>query len=124
MQKGLFTVMVAAVAVSQGCGETCSTTCNHVYAESECGVIKQGWKPADLIDNCTSECESALLHAGDMGDYSPFESLAISDGLKLENETQAAAWIDCVWDTAPQPGDQATCDKLDPSSAGNICAPI
>ena len=93
-----------------------------MYAESECGVVKQGWKPADLIKTCTEECEGALLHAGDMGDYEPYEHHFIDDGLKLENETQAAARMDCVWDTAPQPGDQATCDNLDPASG--ICAPI
>ena len=122
MQKGLITVMVAAVAVLQGCGETCTTTCNHVYAESECGVIKQGSTPADLIKTCTEECENALLHAGDMGDYEPYEHHFIDDGLTLDNETQAAAWIDCVWDTAPEPGHQNTCDNLNPASG--ICAPI
>lgn len=124
MRRGLITVMVVAMAALQGCGETCQSTCDHVYAESECGVTKQGWKPGELIDYCVDQCDDALQIAGSMDDYEPYEHISSqdADGLQLANETQAAAWIDCVWDTAPDPGYQASCENLDPP--GGICAPI
>jgi len=48
-----------------------------------------------------------------MGVYDPYQPYH-GDAQTLENEKQAAAWMDCVW--------SADCSDLDPSVG--LCSPI
>ncbi|MEZ4241548.1 MAG: hypothetical protein R3F59_36455 [Myxococcota bacterium] len=50
-----------------------------------------------------------------MGDYNPYNRANPSDPPQLENERQAAAWMECVWST--------DCEQLMPTTGG-ICAPV
>lgn len=115
-------VVLLAVPLLTGCGETCQSTCDHVYASSECGIHIPGATTDKVIGDCVRSCERALSTPGDMGTYDPH---ARNPGVKIELETdqQAAAWIDCVWEIAPEPGYQDTCKQLDPAIGGK-CAPI
>lgn len=76
-----------------GCGETCSSSCLKAY--DSCDVPTPGQLTEDRIDQCIDECGSALRVVGDIGSYSPLASGTV-DQVMLENERQAAAWMDCI----------------------------
>lgn len=97
-----------------GCDKNCQNTCSRIYDASECGVVIPGVTTEALKRDCEAECETALKQAGEMGDYNPYNLRNPMENPVLENERQAAAWMDCVWD--------AECPELDPASG--ICAPI
>ncbi len=120
--RGLLLAIASLGAVTlSGCGENCQSTCRHVYDPSECGVVLPGVTPEELIKTCVNECEAALLRAGDMR-FDPNTTPAADDAWRLENEAEAAAWIDCVWTQAPA-GKPEACDNIRPQEGG-ICAPI
>lgn len=119
---GIAIALIAGLALT-GCGETCQSTCVHVYDPSECGITIAGVTAEDLIDSCVSQCERALETPGDMGNYNPSVHSPATENIELLTDQQAAAWIDCVWTVAPEPGPQPSCEQLDPKSGG-ICAPI
>lgn len=118
----LVTAAVGATAWLSGCGENCQSTCRHVYDPSECGIELPGVTPDSLIKTCTRECESALQRTGEMR-FDPAQTPAQDDAWSLDNEAEAAAWIDCVWDQVPDEGKSAACGNIDPQQGG-ICAPI
>lgn len=115
-------VAIATLGLT-GCGETCQSTCTHVYDPAECGITIAGVQSNALIADCIDECEDALATPGDIGNYNPTVNSAASENIELLTDQQAAAWIDCVWDAAPEPGPQPSCSQLDPKNGG-ICAPI
>jgi hypothetical protein len=104
------------LAALAGCGDrTCQSTCLRIWDEAQCGVQLTGIDPAEAISDCRNQCEDALANAGEMGDYNPFGKVDPLDPPLLENEKQAAAWMDCVWET--------DCALIQPEGGG-ICAPI
>ena len=104
-------VFVAPLALGTGCGENCRTSCFKAYDERECNVDTPG-VPADRrISECVSECQAALRQVGPMGDYSPFSSGSLTPS-SLENERQAAAWMDCIA--------ESTCEQLQ----NRRCSPL
>lgn len=115
-------VAIGAAWSLSGCGENCRSTCTHVYAESECNIVLFGVTPDNLIDECVRECESALQHVGEQR-FEPSETPASDDAWTLENEAEAAAWMDCVWSQVPEEGPSPACANIDPAQGG-ICAPI
>lgn len=114
--------VLLALPLLTGCGETCQSTCTHVYDPSECGIIIPGVGTDKIVGECVRQCERALATPGDIGTYDP-KSRNTGADIKLENDQQAAAWIDCVWEIAPEPGPQESCSQLDPAIGGK-CAPI
>ena len=114
--------LISLLPVLQACGENCQSTCRHVYDASECGIVVPGVGPDELIKECVSECEEAMKHVG-QASYDPTITPAAADNIVLENEAEAAAWIDCVWSLAPEPGYSEGCLNIDPSERG-VCAPI
>jgi hypothetical protein len=115
------TALLAAVALV-GCGYNCQETCNHVYADSECGIATGQLDENEAIRLCTQSCEDALARTGDIGEYNPYSPYIGGEQPQLENEKQAALWMECVWDSAPEPGPQPGCDNLAPEAG--FCAPI
>ena len=101
------------------CGPNCQNTCDQVY--NACSIDKPGQTKSELLRDCNNECNSALQNSGEMGEYDPFARRSSSQSITLENETQAAAWMDCVWFYAPDASPDQ-CADLDPSSG--FCAPI
>ena len=111
-----WTVILGAIAaLSSGCEENCQSTCGRIYNQSECGISVSGVPVKTLRDSCVTECETALKNAGEMGSYNPRNRANPIDPPELENERQAAAWMDCVW--------SVECVDLEPSGGG-MCPPI
>ncbi len=100
--------------LTTACGPDCRSTCQRIYstAENGCGIPIPGREPEASIRDCVDECEDALSTPGVLGDYDPNTRNTSGEAVVLENEKQAAAWMDCV--------DQADCLVLD----DGFCAPI
>ena len=97
-----------------GCGPNCQSTCQTIFDETQphCGIHIPGKAPEESISDCISACEYALQYPGDVGDYNPFEPNTTGASVTLDNEKQAAIWMECVEETA--------C----PDIADGYCAPI
>jgi hypothetical protein len=107
-------VAIAAVALAAvGCDQNCQNTCARLYDPSQCAVQISGVEWTRSRNECQSTCETALTRAGQMGDYNPYNRPDPSNPPELENERQAAAWMECVW--------SVDCAELDPKTG--ICAP-
>lgn len=111
------TVVVIALTgiFASACGPTCQNTCRRIYAQNECGITDPALDENEQIRECLSDCETALTISGELGDYDPDKRSPTNIKVILENEIQAAAWMDCVWETE--------CDDLHPA-LGGYCAPI
>ena len=118
------TIAIISSTALIGCdlaGPTCQSTCSRLYMEDECNIQRAGY-PApdgqtDLFNNCMDYCETALSEPGELGDYDPYSRAGSTQSIVLENEMQAAAWMDCV--------DQMACDRLDTNTAnGGYCQPV
>lgn len=113
----------SAIAALSGCGGyDCQSTCNHVYADSECGIATGQVDESEAIQQCTATCQDALSKTGDLGDYDPYIPYRGGTPPTLNNEKQAARWMECVWDSAPDEGFSANCVLLSPEEG--FCAPI
>jgi len=123
MKKTMLFGLTATLSLGAvGCGHDCQDTCRHIYDPSECNIVKPGASAESLLNDCISECETAMDNNGELGDYTPYSHSPAFENLTLENEKQAALWIECVWDAAPDDGPSAGCQDLDPATG--ICAPI
>ncbi len=110
----LVTFLVAITSLLVSCGPTCQSTCSRLYAEAECHIQRPGHKDqTQLRQRCLDECEDALKVPGELEGYNPSESTGNSDSIELENETQAAVWMDCI--------SEQSCERLE--TAG-VCAPV
>lgn len=102
---------LAALYLS-GCGPNCQSTCEKLYLESECNTQRPGRTTDELLQRCASECEEALKRPGEIGDYDPYDNSGSGSSIVLENELQAAVWMECVAESA--------CEKID----DGYCAPV
>lgn len=92
--------LIAATVVLEGCGPTCQSTCNRLYAAEECAIPTPGATPDDMYDQCVKDwCEPALDQPGVLGSYDPDARNSGSSTVDIVNERQAAAWMDCVAQT-------------------------
>lgn len=111
-------LLVSLVALASGCGPDCYSSCEKLFGDAadECDIRvpdKKGESGRqEMIRQCVDHCESALGNNGDIGDYTPNERASSDDDITLENEKQAALWMDCVSETS--------CDNLNK----NYCAPV
>lgn len=109
----MFLPLVGLLATA--CGPTCDSTCGKIYgqlADGNCNQRIPGEDPSASFDRCVDRCEAALDTPGELGDYSPRDRITSGVIPDLENEKQAAVWMDCV--------DELSCDLLD----DGFCAPI
>ena len=108
----MFIVWILASLV--GCGPNCQSTCNQIYGNGsgECNIQRGGRTTSDLISYCLDECEGALETPGDLDGYDPNTAQGRDESFELDNEKQAAVWMDCVAEQA--------CDRL----TDGYCAPI
>jgi len=107
------TAVIAAAALGEGCGPTCQSSCHHIYSPDECAVVTPGvpdW--TEMYKDCVDTCQNALETPGTLGVYDPDVRNTSGESIKLENERQAAAWMDCI--------DQTSCERL----TEGYCAPI
>lgn len=105
---------------TSGCGPNCQSSCAHVFDKAECGIARPGVEASEQVRDCTTACEYALTQPGEIGDYDP-DTPNFSSGVSLDNERQAAAWMDCVWATAPE-GSLSGSDECRSLDEG-YCAP-
>ena len=112
-------LMTFAAALASGCaGPDCYTSCEKIFGdgEGECNIQIPGKEGAsgreEMINSCLAHCEAAMKRNGDIGTYSPNERTSSGDDVSLDNEKQAALWMDCV--------DETSCDNLNK----NYCAPV
>lgn len=128
--RAIAVLLVAFAALLTGCdpdcpggtdcalGPSCYDACEKIFGDSDgqCNIQIPGKEGesgrSEMINKCVAHCESALNRAGEVGDYSPNERASGDDDVALENEQQAALWMDCVAETS--------CDNLDK----NYCAPV
>ena len=99
-------------------GPDCLSTCERLYragtdknGNAQCN-LGEGRAGGDQFDRCLEECNFAMETTGDIGSYNPQKKLEGEDIPDLENDQQAAAWMDCVLD--------ASCVNLNK----NVCAPV
>jgi hypothetical protein len=110
--------MLLLLASLIGCGPDCATSCDKLFGDGpgECNIQIPGKEGTtgrqEMIRECNAHCDSALARNGDVGDYSPNERASANDEVSLENEKQAAMWMDCVAET--------DCDFL----GEGYCAPV
>lgn len=95
MRKVGWIVAVAMAWALSGCGPSCGDTCFRMFDESACNVQPGGLTAAELIERCRQECNDALTEVGGMNGYDPTARQVAA--FELSNETQAAAWMECVW---------------------------
>ncbi len=99
-------------------GPSCYDSCEKLFGDGDgqCNIQIPGKEGpsgrAEMVSRCVAHCESAMNRAGEIGNYTPNERASGDDDISLENEQQAALWMDCVA--------QTSCDLLDK----NYCAPI
>lgn len=109
----VFGLLFAVATLASGCGPTCQSTCQRAYSPNECDIKIPGlddW--TEKYDDCVDDCQLALETPGQIGDYDPDVENNTGERVILENERQAAAWMDCVEETS--------CEKL----SDGYCAPI
>ena len=94
------------------CGPDCQSTCNRLYQKDQCSLPTTGSSVDEKVKYCLSECNSALETPGTQGEYNPNNETSSSERPELTNDQQAAAWMDCIDNTA--------CQNLE----SNFCAPI
>lgn len=111
-------ILLVVSALLAGCGPDCYTSCEKLFGDSsgQCKIPIPGKEGAagreEMINSCVAHCESAMKKNGEIGDYSPNERASGDDDISLDNEKQAALWMDCVAETS--------CPNLD----SNYCAPV
>jgi hypothetical protein len=109
-----FPLVIVAALFAGGCGPDCQSSCDKIFGDQadQCGIAVPGKEASEMISECVAHCESAMKRNGDIGDYDPDERASGDDDISLENEKQAALWMDCVAETS--------CDNLNK----NYCAPV
>lgn len=106
--------LLFAALFAAGCGPDCRSSCEKIFGDQadDCNIPIPGKDASEMISECVAHCESAIKRNGDIGDYDPNERASGDDDIALENEKQAALWMECVAETS--------CDNLDK----NYCAPV
>jgi hypothetical protein len=105
------------LAALVGCGPNCQNSCAQVY--SQCGVTLPGRTSQELEGTCVDECTAALRESGGLEGYDPFVRRTSNQPFELETDQQAVAWMDCVWEKAPD-GTPEQCEDLSPQTG--FCA--
>jgi hypothetical protein len=103
-------LLPAAVA---GCADpvSCQTACQRAFRANECNLRVPGRDQDRLVRDCTNECDNALRETGELNGYDPNDRSSVdrSEPFQLQNEKQAALWIDCVLETSCEDLNQGFC---------------
>jgi hypothetical protein len=111
----LLPVLGLVALLGIGCGPNCQSTCSRLYgnAAGECKIERPGFQTAEqLMEVCQDACEEALSKSGEVGSYDPNDRKGSTTAVELENEKQAALWMDCISETS--------CEYLETG----YCAPV
>ena len=114
MSRSMIAILLVGATQITACGPDCQATCNKLYQPSECGITRPGgFTVNDLTGRCMTECQSAMSKPGLIGDYNPLGDYSSQEVPSLDNDQQAAAWMDCVAN--------ASCELL---RSYKTCAPV
>ena len=107
----------ATIAGLSACGPDCQSTCEKLYSEGgECKFTSPGDPTGEEnFKRCREHCEDAIAVPGEAGDYNPNEKTPSSQSITLNNDQQAAMWMDCV--------EEKSCELIK-TQGGRFCAPI
>ena len=117
MKKMLWLIVGSSVLLTSACGPDCQTTCEKLYSQGgECQFVSAGDPDGEKnFARCMNECNDAVTTPGEAGDYNPNEKTPSSQSIELENDQQAALWMDCI--------EEKSCELLK-TTGGRFCAPI
>jgi len=103
-----------AAVFAPGCGPNCQSTCDKLYGTTgeACAISRPATTETELRNTCMEKCEYALDRPGEVGNYDPDERQGSSAAVEIENDKQAALWMDCIAETA--------CEDL----LHGYCAPV
>jgi len=101
MRAVILTVLLLA-GCDSGDLRSCENACEKAFRSDQCNITVPGVEGAELIRDCSRECERALNQTGELDGYDPddLNSVDRSEPFKLQNEKQAAVWMDCVVESA------------------------
>ena len=107
-------LFLAMGALLGGCGPDCQSSCEKIFGDGpeECAIPIIGNSAQEMTRDCAAHCEQALQRNGDVGTYKPNDHTSGNDEVSLENEKQAALWMDCI--------ELTNCDFLN----SGYCAPV
>jgi hypothetical protein len=116
-------LLVLLFTTLTGCGRpNCQNTCQYIYGDgnqniegelvNNCGIPRPGRSTSELLTDCLVYCEDALDQPGELGNYDPYTRQGSDVSIEIDNEAQAAVWMECV--TA------SDCERLEEG----YCAPI
>lgn len=105
-------LMPLLTVVLTGCGPSCQSTCEKLYQADECNTERPGRTTDELLQACNNSCEDALTQPGEIDNFNPYSNEGSSSSITLDNEQQAALWMDCIAEQA--------CDKI----ADGYCSPV
>lgn len=109
--RALSAILLATIALgATGCGPDCYSACAKLYLE-ECNIVASGQSQDELLDDCVDTCQAALQTPGEVGTYDPYRPQSSSNAIEIENDRQAALWMDCV--------DQTSCENIKGDSDGD-----
>ena len=104
MRSLLLAALLPVPLLLGGCGDSvsCQSACQRAFQSGECNIRVPGQTQDRLVRDCIRECEGALRRTGDVGNYDPNDRNSIdrSEPFSLQNEKQAALWIDCVLESS------------------------
>ena len=112
IRLGFLSCLVSTSVLTSGCGPNCQSTCNALYLESECNIQVPGITREVLLSRCNSACEDALEIPGEAGNYAPNERTKVGQTVNLQNDIQAAMWMDCIGETACENIEDGYCEPV------------
>ena len=114
-----FALSSAALLFATACGPNCQSTCQRIYGngvndagEEDCSIQRPGRDQGELIDTCMDNCEEALEQPGELGTFDPYTRTGSNQSVSLENERQAAEWMECVTETDCQRMQEGYCAPI------------
>lgn len=106
-------MLVVLLSALVGCGPNCQSTCQRLYGDApNCAIQRAGRDAEELIDYCMTQCETAMETPGDLGEYDPLVAQGQNESITIDNEKQAALWMDCI--------SESDCSRF----SDGYCAPV
>jgi len=104
--RSVLPLLLAPLALLvSGCGPDCQSSCDKLFGDApdQCDLASglPGVDPQNLRADCLSHCNGAMARNGEVSeDFNPDERSSGADEVTLDNEKEAALWMDCVADSS------------------------
>ncbi len=105
-------LLAPVVLFATDCGPDCQSSCDKLFGDQgeQCNIQIPDTTQQEMLRECVAHCDDALARNGEVDGYDPNRRPTGAE-ISLENEKQAALWMDCIAETS--------CDLL----KEGICAP-